>query len=44
MVIVFLLIVLSPFILLTLGGISIELSKRKDHAEFVAMLKRTNQI
>jgi hypothetical protein len=43
MVIVLLLIVISPFILLALGGISIERSKRKEHAQFVAMLKRTNQ-
>jgi hypothetical protein len=43
MVIVLLLIVLSPFILLALGGMSIARDKRKGHAQFVAMLKRTNQ-
>jgi hypothetical protein len=44
MVMVLLLIVLSPFILLAIAGITGAIKDRKDHAQFVAMLKRAGEL
>jgi hypothetical protein len=44
MAIVLLLAVLSPFILLAMAGISGAIKDRKDHAQFVAMLKRAGEL
>ena len=43
MVLVLLFTVFSPFILLAMAGISGAINDRKNHAQFVAMLKRAGE-
>lgn len=44
MVIVLLLVIFSPFILLAIAGVSGAINDRKNHAQFVAMLKRAGEL